>query len=253
MDERTFKLIEEAIGAGSTVEAACHRAGVSRPTFYRWRKAALGAKGDLTGDVAGSSKSALLDSAEELMAEFGLNVSLREIARHARVNHALPMYHFGNREGLIEALVERRLEWFNDLRFSALKRAMVGDRPTVAQIVEAWMLPGLRAAMSKRAVELRYTRIIGHVAQNHDSRIQSIAHRAFEDLHARFIDAFSLALPGSDRETLYWRYTALTGLFLNFTQHPNRIERISGGAIVLDDPEEAMAHMRSFLVAMMEN
>ena len=59
-----------------------------------------------------STREHLLDVAESLFLSQGIDqVSLRAIAREAgQKNPSALQYHFGNREGLIKAIVARRLQ-----------------------------------------------------------------------------------------------------------------------------------------------
>lgn len=55
-----------------------------------------------------SARDRLLETASRLMSDrHGINVSLSEIAEHSGLNSALVKYYFGNKEGLLVALVER--------------------------------------------------------------------------------------------------------------------------------------------------
>lgn len=55
-----------------------------------------------------NARDQLLDTASRLMSDrHGINVSLSEIAEHSGLNSALVKYYFGNKEGLLVALVER--------------------------------------------------------------------------------------------------------------------------------------------------
>jgi AcrR family transcriptional regulator len=55
-----------------------------------------------------NARERLLDTASRLMSDrHGINVSLSEIAAHSGLNSALVKYYFGNKEGLLVALVER--------------------------------------------------------------------------------------------------------------------------------------------------
>ncbi|HHX84484.1 MAG TPA: TetR family transcriptional regulator [Actinomycetales bacterium] len=57
-----------------------------------------------------SSRNALLDAAERLVAEHGADIPLREIAVAAgQRNNSAVQYHFDSRDGLIEAVLARRL------------------------------------------------------------------------------------------------------------------------------------------------
>ena len=74
-------------------------------------------------DASGTSPSAttpvqLLDAAERLFAERGIDsVSIREIVRASgQSNLSAAHYHFGSREALVAALIERRMRVINDLR-----------------------------------------------------------------------------------------------------------------------------------------
>src|SRR5262249_16957212 len=71
------------------------------------------------------SKVALLEVAEQLIAEHGVDgVSLRQIG--AAAGHRNPnavQYHFGSRDGLLQAIVEHRLPPINRRRLELLDRA----------------------------------------------------------------------------------------------------------------------------------
>ncbi len=56
----------------------------------------------------GDLKTAILDAAEEILAEQSLDaVSMRELARKAGVSPGAPYHHFGDRSGLVGALCQR--------------------------------------------------------------------------------------------------------------------------------------------------
>jgi AcrR family transcriptional regulator len=56
------------------------------------------------------ARAAILDAAERLLREVGPGgIRLQEVARQVGVSHPTVLHHFGSREGLIEAVVERAL------------------------------------------------------------------------------------------------------------------------------------------------
>ncbi|MEM6709660.1 MAG: TetR/AcrR family transcriptional regulator [Pseudomonadota bacterium] len=71
-----------------------------------------------------STQQRLLDAAEALFLENGLaNVSLRAIVRAAgQKNQSALQYHFGGREGLIKAILERR-----SAQIDARRQRLIGD------------------------------------------------------------------------------------------------------------------------------
>ena len=59
----------------------------------------------------GDLRSTLLDKVERIIREQGVAVvSIREVARRARVSHAAPAHHFGNKSGLLTAFAVQGYE-----------------------------------------------------------------------------------------------------------------------------------------------
>lgn len=60
---------------------------------------------------AEDAREAILDAAERRLAEAGpAGIRLQEVAADVGMSHPTVIHHFGNREGLVEAVVERALE-----------------------------------------------------------------------------------------------------------------------------------------------
>ena len=86
----------------------------------------------------------LVEAAERLFAERGIdNVSLREINRAAgQRNVAALHYHFGNREGLLEAIFEHRMSEIDRRRLEMLEDIEGnGNTASIRAVVEAMVLP----------------------------------------------------------------------------------------------------------------
>ncbi|WP_129660756.1 TetR/AcrR family transcriptional regulator [Rothia uropygialis] len=87
------------------------------------------------------ARQCLLDSAEELFAIHGIDaVSNRRIVEHAgAANHSAISYHFGGRDGLLRALLERHAEAMGRRRKELL--AALGPSPSVHDIIRARLVP----------------------------------------------------------------------------------------------------------------
>lgn len=86
---------------------------------------------------------ALLASARELFAERGIDgASVRQVASAARVNHALVFRHFGSKQQLVRAVLERLLDdLLGELRASGLDpSALAGIGEGVAGRAQLWKL-----------------------------------------------------------------------------------------------------------------
>lgn len=77
-----------------------------------------------------TAKNLLLDAAERLVAERGIDASLRDIATAAgQRNNSAVQYHFGTREGLHEAVIRRRQVDLEARRAELLAELDASDRP----------------------------------------------------------------------------------------------------------------------------
>src|SRR6056297_2319041 len=95
------------------------------------------------------TKTRILDCAEELFARDGFhNTSLRGLTALADVNLASVNYHFGSKEALLEAVIERRLLPLNQVRSDKISAVLATARqqqkpPAVRELVRAFVAPTL--------------------------------------------------------------------------------------------------------------
>ncbi|UGT40136.1 TetR family transcriptional regulator [Nocardia yamanashiensis] len=89
------------------------------------------------------ARERIIAAAERLIAERGQGVPLRDIAAAAEQrNNSAIQYHFGSRDGLIEAVVERRLATLEVRRLELLaEQAGSGRPPGVHGLLEALVIP----------------------------------------------------------------------------------------------------------------
>lgn len=87
------------------------------------------------------ARDALLDAAEELFARNGIDaVSNRRIVEHAgAANHSAIAYHFGGREGLLRALVERHHDEMARRRRELTEH--LGETPNIHELVTTRLRP----------------------------------------------------------------------------------------------------------------
>lgn len=89
------------------------------------------------------TRAALIATAERMIAERGTAVSLREISKEAgQRNHSAAQYHFGSRQGLIEAVIADRSVAVDEYR-SALLAEVAPDAPgtTTADLLRVLIEP----------------------------------------------------------------------------------------------------------------
>jgi AcrR family transcriptional regulator len=80
----------------------------------------------------GDLRTALLDSVGRIIRESGPSVvSVREVARHARVSHAAPAHHFRNKSGLLTAFAAQGFDRLADTIAAAIASSRATTPPDV--------------------------------------------------------------------------------------------------------------------------
>jgi AcrR family transcriptional regulator len=92
-------------------------------------------------DAASRTRDELIDAGERLYALRGIEgANLLAIAREAgQANKSAVQYHFGDRNGLIDAILERRVAWLEARRAERL--AALAGSADVRSLLEAMMAP----------------------------------------------------------------------------------------------------------------
>lgn len=173
------------------------------------------------------TKLRILDAAEPMFADEGIQgVSMRQIASAAGTDLSLVIYHFGSKEKIYRAVLERILLEFNALRTRRLD-ALLREQPDAGVIalfdvmISSWL--DLHFWKSKRRARL----LLRGVA-NKDQSLD-IQGNLSDPLVLRFMDEVRRVKPEFSREEVHWAYHALTGSLIFFLSGSERITRLSGG------------------------
>lgn len=194
----------------------------------------------------------ILDAAEALFAEHGYDgVTLRQIARRARVDVALASYHFGKKLDLFQAVFERRAASLNESRLQALRacQSAAGKRgPSVEQIIEAFLRPLELAQETGDDGWRHYLALIAYI-NNSPYWGPRMMSQLFDELVHEFIDALRKALPKAKDEDIFWCYHNLSGALTLTLANTGRIDKLSKGKCRSEDFQAAYDHMIPFTAA----
>lgn len=128
------------------------------------------------------TRDKILDTAERLFATKGVNaVSLRDINTTAGVSQGVLHYHFGGRDGLLKAILERRLPALAQERQAMLQQLLDGKvPPTLQQIAEIIVLPLARLAIEHGKGGRRFIKLLAHLnlEQNRIYQAEGAKHSA---------------------------------------------------------------------------
>lgn len=199
----------------------------------------------------GTTPDRILDAAERLFAEAGvLGTSLRAITAAADANLASVHYHFGSKEGLVEAVLARRLEPLTRERLETLERlekGVDGAAPPLESILDAFLGPAIRSGVDPT---LRpFLRLMGRMFAEAAAHDFALVHHHFGTTAQRFTAALQRALPYLSPQDIAWRFHFMVGAMVHVIVHPERLGRMTGGLCEPGDVEATLAHLIAFVVA----
>jgi AcrR family transcriptional regulator len=197
------------------------------------------------------TRSQILDHAEVLFARHGLHgVTIREVARSAAVDPALVHYYFETKQGLFEAVFERRAELVNAERMRSMNAyaKAAGKNMTVEGCVEAFLEPILRPSLHDNEGWRNYFRLVALVNNTADWGGKMMT-RHFDPVVRRLIEPVQQCLPLADPHDVYWCYHFLSGALTLSLSETGRIDRLSNGLCKSSDMEAILKRMSPFIAA----
>jgi len=156
-----------------------------------------------------STREKLLDCAEQMFADHGLEgVSLRAINAEAGLSPAALHYHFGTKQALVEALLERRMPALMERRrllLDGLDAKATGPASVSARhVLDALMRPMAEMLAEGGRPGLRYLRFIHRLRSDGDIDEAFVAQR-YPGGVDRLVPLFERALPHLPRPLIRFR------------------------------------------------
>lgn len=202
--------------------------------------------------MAAATKEQILDKAEELFAEQGIDgVSLRAITQAAAVNLASVHYYFGSKEALVKAVFARRLAAVNRGRIALLDAAEreAGDGPlAVESIFHALFAPAIQLAQDPLRGR-RFMRLCGRFYAEAADYLEAVFEEEFAELVQRLDRAFRRAAPHLAKKELGWRVHFAIGAMVHTMMDSDRIRRWTQGLCDPANVEETVNAMVRFASA----
>ena len=165
--------------------------------------------------MAAETRERILDVAERRFADSGFaSTSLRDITNEAGVNLAAVNYHFGSKEALLSAILERRIRPMNNRRIALLDQleaAAGAHGAAIEQIVEAFVCPPFQSAMKDAAHRRQILKLIGQIHSQASQDIRALFISQFDEVRIRFTTSFQRALPDVDPDEIARRVMFVVG------------------------------------------
>ncbi|HEY5674648.1 MAG TPA: TetR family transcriptional regulator [Malonomonas sp.] len=159
---------------------------------------------------APDTKTCILNAAEKLFAQNGFhNTSLRGITSLAKVNLAAVNYHFGSKDALLQAVIERRLLPLNRLRQEKLAAVLTqattsGAPPATKQLLRAFIEPTLAFRHSGPGAE-DFIAMIGRALSEPDQTVRNCFLQLVMPLFQQLFKGMQQALPQLPSQVLLTR------------------------------------------------
>ncbi len=182
-----------------------------------------------------ATRQTLLDATEQLLAEQGYAATtLRQLTTRAGANLAAVSYHFGGKEQIARAALQRRIEPINRERLRRLRE--LGDGPpTAAAVLAAFLQPLLHASatmdMPPAAMRM-FCRVLGE----EPPFLRDFLAEQFGEVLRHFTAALQQALPHLDQATIAWRLHFAIGAIAHLLPNATTIRAVTKG---LCDPMAA--------------
>ncbi len=196
----------------------------------------------------------LMDVAERLFAEHGYsNVSTRTIAEEANANSAAVHYHFGSKEGLLDAVFRRRLDPLNQERVALIEDCLSrsSGAPRAEDVLRAFIEPTLRKPRDEG--ERHFRLLSGRASTDPNPEVKRVLFRVYDSVGRSFAAAMAAACPHLSKQELFWRVACIYGAMLYIRADNGRLQPMFGESCSLSDPEAAIRYAIPFLTAGMQS
>ena len=165
--------------------------------------------------MAADTKQRILDTAERLFSDKGFPAtSMRDITQEAGANLAAVNYHFGSKEALMIAVLERSTAPVNRARLERLDalEAAAGDAPVqTEQIVRAFLTPVFEKWCEWGQGDPKFLKLVGRIHAEVDQELRAKFMKQFGTIRRRFTASFQRSLPELEPVEVHWRVLFLIG------------------------------------------
>ena len=161
------------------------------------------------------TKARILDSAEQLFAEYGFSAtSIRQITNAADVNIAAVNYHFGSKEELLHAVFKQRVGPINTERVKtllALQEETKDGEPDLEQVMRAFLEPCFHSTEWHRPQGAKFLQLVGRMHSETNEQLRGAFFQLFDEVAQHFGPAFKHVLPHLSTEEIIWRVHFVIG------------------------------------------
>jgi AcrR family transcriptional regulator len=200
------------------------------------------------------TRTRLLDSAEQLFAERGIDAtSLRAITTAAGANLASVNYHFGSKDELFREVVSRRIGPVNAERLHLLaeaEQAAAEQSPALEAVLNAFLAPALHLQSQREYSGKHIMCLMGRLySEPRAEELKIMFFAEFKEVFERFIPALQRSLPDVPKADILWRFFFMVGSMAHLMSASDVLSHASGGLCDSNDTEASLKRLIDFSAA----
>ena len=196
------------------------------------------------------TKNKILNAAEELFSLHGFSgTSLRDIHSLSGVAPSLCHYHFGSKEDVLQAVVDRRADAHQRAMLALLAscRHKFNEGPIpVEALVEAYVRPILEQHLSRGNGWRNYTRLMAFLYSEASHLQPRVQVHKYDQVVNQFIEEFRKSMPHASEPTLHWGIYFLRSSVINLLLDTRLVDDQSAELCDSGDVEEAIQNLQRF-------
>lgn len=200
------------------------------------------------------TKLRILDASERLFAEHGYEgVSLRDIARVAKVEVALVSYHFGPKQELFQHVIERRSESHAARVLFALEREVLASPtgiPTIERAIYAFCSGTFELAKTRDTGWKNYLQLVARSAMSpvNQPALKPL-HSAYGPVVRRYYATFKASLPKLQDANMYTAFYWIQSIVQRMIAETGILDLQSQGLCRSGDYDAHLARLVPFATA----
>lgn len=195
----------------------------------------------------------ILSAAEAHFALHGFFASsLRQIMREAHTNVAAAHYHFGSKEALFLAVIQRRVAPFLEDVLTTLQATEAATRQAVTpeDLIDSFITSCMNLVNSQGPLAGTTAKLVSRLMLDEYRIFRESLAQEFSELAERLQSAFAAALPDLTPETRRWRmHLALSALFNAFAGNDVLKALAPASVVNAKNPHLVARYVRPFVVA----
>lgn len=201
------------------------------------------------------TRHAILEAAETLFARQGHeSTSVRQITALSKTNLSAVNYHFGSKEGLIQAVFQRRLDAINNerlLQLTMLQKSAQGRPLKPSHIMEAFFSPLIRHAFNAGPGRAAFYPLLQRSLADRNGLIATLFLSEHNDVFSRFKEALLESLPSVPTAEIIWRIHFMLGATSYAIMGADVLRQAMGldrDDMDDEDPDKLLQRLLSFLL-----